>query len=32
MSEKAELKIGDQTIELPIVTGTENERKKAIGY
>lgn len=26
MSEKAELKIGDQIIELPIVTGTENEK------
>lgn len=26
MAEKAELKVGDQIIELPIVTGTENEK------
>lgn len=26
MSEIAELKLGDQTIELPVVTGTENEK------
>lgn len=26
MSDKAEIRIGDQTIELPVITGTENEQ------
>ena len=26
MSDKAEIRLGDQTIELPVITGTENEQ------
>ena len=26
MSDKAELRVGDKTIELPVVTGSENEQ------
>ena len=31
MAEKAELRLGDKTIELPIIEGTEGERAVDIG-